>query len=103
MSTRRSNLCLSAIFLLGYAGASYSQIMPWMGGGPMIMPGSPVGAGGQVNLPYMTSDAGGMWFIYGDGALRQQTGQPIYQQGGVLTLDGNSFNAMNNQAIVDPK
>jgi len=79
---------------------------------PMILPGllargaaAVAGvAAGRVQLPYSTSDnAGNTWFIYNDGALRQQTGQPIYSQGGMLVVDGNPFNSPNNQGTLDAK
>jgi hypothetical protein len=98
MCIRRSN-SIFAIALVGLlAGAAHAQLMP-------MMPGNPVGPGGQVNLPYMTSDANGMWYVYTDGAIRQtpQMGQPVYQQGGMLTLDGNTFTTMTNQGVIDPK
>jgi len=80
------------------AAAAAAQPVIINGVNPMVMPGSGKQAPGQVPLPYMTPDtSGGMWFIYNDGALRQQMGPGVYQQGGMLTIDGNGFSAANNQ------
>src|ERR1700722_4110596 len=75
-----------------------------MVGGPMKRPPANGGVAGQIGLPYTTNDgAGSDWYIYNDGALRQQNGQPIYIQGGLLNVDGMQFNATNNSARLDAK
>jgi hypothetical protein len=80
-----------------------AQLMPGM---PMMAPGfGGLGAQGpgRVNLPFTAGDSNGIWYIYPDGALRQQMGQPVYQQGAVLSIDGMGFNNLGNQAVVDAK
>jgi len=60
--------------------------------------------GGKVQLPFVAADnTGTQWYVYGDGALRQQMGQPVFAQGALLTYDGATFNTMNNQGSIDPK
>jgi hypothetical protein len=92
-------LCLSSLFIAAGHGQIQMMNIPFVGSSPAVP-----GAGGRVNLPYTVSDpAGGMWFIYNDGALRQQMGPAVFAQGGMLTLDGNNFNAPNNQGTIDAK
>jgi hypothetical protein len=56
---------------------------------------------GPVNLPYMTPDnSGGIWYVYNDGALRQQMAPAVYAQGAMLTVDGNNFTANGNQGTL---
>jgi hypothetical protein len=83
------------------APAAHAQVMI---GGPMIRGPLPGGAAGQIQLPYTANDGGGSnWYIYNDGALRQQGGQPIYIQGGLLTVDGMQFNVLTNTGRMDAK
>jgi hypothetical protein len=66
-----------------------------------MMGGMPTQGPGVVNLPYMTPDnSGGMWYVYNDGALRQQMAPAVYAQGAMLTIDGNNFTANGNQGTL---
>lgn len=96
MFTKRfSALLWVALAALG--GAARAQLMP-------IMPNVGTPQDGPMNLPFMTTDnAGSMWCIYGDGALRQQMGPAVFAQGGMLTIDGNNFNVPNNQGNFQTK
>lgn len=63
--------------------------------------------GGIVNLPYATPDGKTpAWTIQNGGWLQQRrvmNDDSIYNQCGMLTIDGNGMAQTNNQARVDPK
>jgi hypothetical protein len=91
----RSIACefLALVLCLGAFASAQPAINP-----AAAPPGSTV-----VNFPYVASDSPNMWSVYGDGALRQQAGPPIYAQGEMLTIDGNGFNVNNNTGALDAK
>lgn len=71
--------------------------------GRMIMPAGAAGPG-MVGLPYMFQDgSGGVWRVYPGGWFQQQSNMPLYSQGAMLTVDGQSANVMGNSAKLDPK
>lgn len=51
-----------------------------------------VGAGGRVmTFPYTVPDAAGnQWMVFGNGTVQQQGAQPVFQQAGMLTVNGAS-------------
>jgi hypothetical protein len=85
---------------LTLSGAALAQ--PMIPAGVILRGGGAAGPG-MVNLPYPAVCGGDTWFVFGDGALRQQTGQPIYAEGARLSINGAIFSVPNNQAGLDAK
>jgi hypothetical protein len=100
MSTRPFKLRLAVatviVSSLLFAAAAGAQPVNFRMMGAMATPGP-----GVHPLPYVIPDnSGGMWYVYNDGALRQQMAPAVYAQGALLTIDGNNFVANNNQGTV---
>jgi len=59
---------------------------------------------GSQNLPFSTNDNdGNQWLIQPGGWIQSRGNMPIYQQGAMLTINGNQPAAPNNQARWDEK
>lgn len=58
----------------------------------------------SVSLPYQTPDnAGNQWTVFVQGNLQQQGNQPIFQQAGMITVNGQQPQQNNQNAHFDPK
>jgi hypothetical protein len=65
------------------------------------VPAAPA-APGMINLPYQVSDnTGGMWSIVHRGQLQQQGNNPLFSQGGMITINGSHPSTNNNQARLE--
>ncbi|MDP9173687.1 MAG: hypothetical protein M3O30_07455 [Planctomycetota bacterium] len=61
-------------------------------------------ADGSVTLPYTQNDsAGNQWIIDPGGTVRMGGNQPVFSQGSMLTVNGNTCNNISNTARVDLK
>src|SRR5271154_969626 len=100
MCIKRSEFFWAGLLLTLLCGTAGAQ--PIINGNLILRGGAPVGPG-QVALPYIASSGGEAWYVYADGALRQQTGQPVYQEGARLSINGAMFTVANNQGTVDAK
>jgi hypothetical protein len=85
--------CCILVFLL--AGAALGQAVR-----VRTVPGQP----GMVRLPYIVGDSqGNQWMIYQQGMLQMQGNNPVYSQGGMLTVNGVQPNVQTNMARLDDK
>jgi hypothetical protein len=67
-------------------------------------PGGAVGPGGVVTLPYRVGDnLGNQWWVYQNGAIRQDGNLSLYSQGAMLLVNGNNIQPTVNQGKMDEK
>lgn len=96
------------VMFLGTVALLLCRALPSIGQpiarGRMIFNGPAGGPGGMVGLPYMFQDAsGGAWRVYQGGWFQQNSNMPLFSQGAMLTVDGQSPNMNANMAKFDPK
>lgn len=100
---KRSHWSMAAVWMvvLVTVEAPAFELVAW---GRAMRPNTPVGPGGQVNLPYLVQDTkGNQWRIYQGGWVQQQGNQPLYSQGAQLMINGNGLSQNNNNGRIDEK